>query len=841
LYSCDLHTKKVTHQLSHELEQFLSVNKNTRKFYQRYSSSENYIWLLSESGQLAKFNSVKSQFKLVARLPEKFILNKTMLRCIGSDSKGRVYFGPGNGGLLMYDTSSNGFEIIEKPFELPNENRLAEVYSFMNDASGIFWITTRSGLYKLSPELNKFQNYTIKSKDFSVSYSPNITCFYRHRNKIWIGSESRNILFNQEANSIAFRKILKNGRDTSAAYFFNDSKGNVYVNTFGIFHFDPVSGSTKEIEATGDSVSVRYFREGRYHRILLDRIEGNEVWWLAGWRYPGWGLYLYNTFTKVVRRFEFSENGKPFNPVSFRGIQKDKYGNIWVGTEGNGLIRLNDFHTGEYTIFRHLPGDSLSFPSSIIMDITKDATGNIWVITGSSGIVKIIFDKNGNPVFETFSGNAGLRHLALYDALADNNNNIWISSSAGLEKFNTTTRTFSHYGFEHGIFNPQLATGCHQDADGNFYFSSWFTFIRFHPDSFIRKTTLPLISIRRLYVMNRDSSELLTSKHIHIPYSKNSISFLLEAINHLNPAGIRYKYKLVGFDNDWIEAGNRNYISYTDLSPGSYTFMFTASNNENEWNPEPVIISFTILTPWYRTWWFIALLILAITAGVFILFRYRLNQKIKIYTVRQRLHRDLHDDVGATLSSVKAYSEILKDNPDNPVIAELIKDNAAEMIERLEVIAWATNPVHDNFGSLKNRMIKFITPLCHAKKMSCKVESKDIDDGLDMPGEFRQNIFLVFKEAVNNTIKYADATDCSASMLIENRNFILQISDNGRGSDGTVKGSGTGWKNMQKRAEELKGQLKIASVPEKGTTITFSVPYPFKIPNTWDNNRNGKI
>lgn len=231
--------------------------------------------------------------------------------------------------------------------------------------------------------------------------------------------------------------------------------------------------------------------------------------------------------------------------------------------------------------------------------------------------------------------------------------------------------------------------------------------------------------------------------------------------------------------------------------------------------------------------------ILLLLGGI-IVFALFTNQKRKfqnhqkLFALRERLHRDLHDDVGATLSSVKAYSEILKDNPDNPVIAELIKDNAAEMIERLEVIAWATNPAHDNFGSLKNRMIKFITPLCHAKKISCAVESKGIDDGMDVPGDFRQNIFLVFKEAVNNTIKYAAATDCSASMFIENRNFILQINDNGRGTDGTVKGSGNGWKNMEKRADELNGKLIIESSPGNGTIITFSIPYPFKIPNTWD-------
>ena len=132
--------------------------------------------------------------------------------------------------------------------------------------------------------------------------------------------------------------------------------------------------------------------------------------------------------------------------------------------------------------------------------------------------------------------------------------------------------------------------------------------------------------------------------------------------------------------------------------------------------------------------------------------------------IRNRISRDLHDDVGATLSSVKAYSEILKDNPNNPVIAELIRDNSTEMIERLEVIAWATNPQHDHFKSLKNMMIKFAAPLCHSKNIQCNIESNGINEEMLMPGEVRQNIFLVFKEAINNMIKYAEATTCNTQL-----------------------------------------------------------------------------
>ncbi len=220
--------------------------------------------------------------------------------------------------------------------------------------------------------------------------------------------------------------------------------------------------------------------------------------------------------------------------------------------------------------------------------------------------------------------------------------------------------------------------------------------------------------------------------------------------------------------------------------------------------------------------------------------RYEENQDLllRLGNIRERISRDLHDDVGATLSTVKAYAEILKDNPDNPLIAELIRDNSAEMIEQLEVIAWATNPQHDNFKSLKNRMVKFAMPLCHLKKIQCNIESERLNEEMMMPGEVRQNIFLVFKEAINNMMKYSEATACNTLMFINHNRFVMQINDNGKGFDGTVKETNSGLKNMQKRTEELNGKIEIASSLDKGTDIIVRIPYPFRIPNSWDRNKH---
>ncbi|WP_018613274.1 tetratricopeptide repeat-containing sensor histidine kinase [Segetibacter koreensis] len=211
--------------------------------------------------------------------------------------------------------------------------------------------------------------------------------------------------------------------------------------------------------------------------------------------------------------------------------------------------------------------------------------------------------------------------------------------------------------------------------------------------------------------------------------------------------------------------------------------------------------------------------------------------KQKELELRNKISRDLHDDIGATLSSVKAYSEILHTHPDNFLINDLIRQNAIEMIDQLEVIAWATNPQNDNLQSLKNAMRKFAQPICHIRDIELIFDEKVADDHLEIPGDIRQNILLIFKEAINNMIKYANASLCYVSIFIQNENFCMEVNDDGVGIDEVIKGGGAGVKNMAKRAEEINGKFDIESVPRKGTTLRLSIPFPFKIPNKWDKNK----
>lgn len=212
------------------------------------------------------------------------------------------------------------------------------------------------------------------------------------------------------------------------------------------------------------------------------------------------------------------------------------------------------------------------------------------------------------------------------------------------------------------------------------------------------------------------------------------------------------------------------------------------------------------------------------------LFQYRLRQRLNVLQVRNRMHRDLHNDVGSTLNRVKAYSDIRHEDPGNLLIADLIKENAGDMIERLEEISWATNPAHDSFISLKHKIDRYAIPLCAAKNIECNFYSDAISEQLIIPGEIRQNLFLVAKEAINNISKYSCASNCNVAATIESRKFTIEICDDGKGFDSAVKGAGHGIENMQARVEQIGGKFFISSMTDQGTHTKMEISYPFRIP-----------
>lgn len=713
------------------------------------------------------------------------------------DNEGNIWVASRDG-LLFYDTKKR----TEFRFTTGNsENTISSqiILSIMQDDTGIIWIATGNGINKLNPQQARFSHLNTDKSNKASLYNNFV---------FGISAESNNSIRIYYNTEIPFFSRYSLSDNTIRHFSVKNYNYKNWIRDFSFINPERLTDSilNKAIEL------IRKNQKTTIPIAAQSLFIGNNQ---TLWQVSSGSLFLLNT----LKYWGFN-----FTITDIR-MYKDE---IWLSTAGNGLVCLNmtTQKITKYTTGKPM-ADSIS--SSDITSLFIEEDGNIWLGTKGGGLN--YFDRQ-KKTFRHFMEDDGLCNNSVYCLVKDNNGKIWLGTSQGLSCFDPATKKFKNYFRADGLINNEYNrhSAC-KLPDGTIFMGGMNGIDFFHPDSLVLNNSKPSVQLTDFKIFNQSN---YPGKTAELTHDQNFISIEFAAMDFNNPAANKFAYMLEGADNDWVILEGRNFTNYSYLQPGHYRFLVKAANSDGVWNDEPASFTFTILPAWYQTWWFIAIVIAMIAAVIYTLFRYRLQQKLRILQVRNRLHRDLHDDVGATLSSVKAYSEILRDNPGNLVISELIKENSTEMLEKLEVIAWATDPQHDHFKSLKNLMTKFATPLCYAKNIQCNIENKAINEDMLMPGEIRQNIFLVFKEAINNMIKYAEASVCSTNMFINNNQFVLQINDNGKGFDGSIKGTGSGWKNMQKRTKVLNGNIEIESIPGKGTTITMSLPYPFRIPSSWE-------
>lgn len=293
-------------------------------------------------------------------------------------------------------------------------------------------------------------------------------------------------------------------------------------------------------------------------------------------------------------------------------------------------------------------------------------------------------------------------------------------------------------------------------------------------------------------------------------------------------------------DADWVNAGNRRFVSYPGLKPGRYVFRVRAANSDGVWNQEGITKFIDIRPPWWGTWWFRAFVFVVISSGIYAFYRYRLQQALKLQHLRNRIATDLHDEIGSTLSSISLAGSVIQKKlhgatPEVESLISRISENTDNMMEAMSDIVWAVNTKNDRFDNVINRMRAFAIE--RLEPLGIPVHFRESGDihRLQLDMQQRKNLYLIFKEAVNNAAKYAACKNVWVDISILHSTMTIKISDDGRGFELTSTGNGTaaqvpgavteqtlggnGLHNMQKRAMELKGTLHVESGPGKGTAI----------------------
>lgn len=523
-----------------------------------------------------------------------------------------------------------------------------------------------------------------------------------------------------------------------------------------------------------------------------------------------------------------------------RAIAQSPDGAMWFGTHYGGVFR---FQNGNWARFTTRDG----LASDYIRCLKADADGTVWLGT-MYGLSRW---RKGKLV--TIKTEHGLWHNAISAILDDAQGNFWMSSFGGifrvarqeLNDFADGRRTsVSCVGYNRGDGVPALESpGGFQPAgakatDGRLWFPTVDGVVSFNPEQIVPNRRVPPVVIETVMVDGklwpwRDGK-------IEIPPGKQMLEIRFTALSLTAPEKIRFRHRLEGLETDWSPPEDRRAVAYKFVPPGDYTLRVMACNNDGVWNEAGVTIS-VVVQPWiWQTWWFRIGAGSGLIGALTWLVRRREQQKARarleqlerahaVERERARIAQDIHDDVGASLTQIAFLSERVKSAGAD--VAEVGRWNqrvakaARDTIQSLDEIVWAVSPEHDTLESLANYLARFAQDHLSLAGIRCLLEVATVLPPVAVSAEMRHNLLLAAREALQNAVTHAAATEVRVGLVLRADTLEIRIADNGRGFDvAGERREGNGLSNLRKRLAEIGGQVAISSQPGQGTTILLSVP-----------------
>lgn len=470
----------------------------------------------------------------------------------------------------------------------------------------------------------------------------------------------------------------------------------------------------------------------------------------------------------------------------------------------------------------------LFYDDSIIWAGTENG---LYRCSLNSGAVKRYDEKDGLP-------NSFIYGIIRHD------DHLWISTNKGLSRYSVTGRIFTNYTPDDGLQSNEFNTGAFHKGEGQrLYFGGPNGVNGFHDTDIKDNPFQPITQLTGIRLfdepLNVDTAYSRMSVLV-LPYDKNTLSFEFAALEFSNSKLNQYAYMMEGLDKGWIASGNRRFARYPNLPPGEYRFKIKASNNNGKWQQEPKIINIIITKPyWQRTWFVVLCVILCIVLIVFIVlllqrqqFRKRLRQielQQKIQAERERISRDLHDNVGSQISYLVSNIDWITQHE----IAEhekhkrltSLSDTAQGLMSNMRETIWALNKADISIDEFADKLKAFARHMLQYND-SIRFQSEEyLTNGYVFePGE-ALNIFRICQEAVNNAIKHSDASLILLKIWSDGPGtFTLELSDNGKGYMTTeTTGSGHyGLDNMKQRAAEYDVLLQVISTIGDGTRVILN-------------------
>jgi len=502
-------------------------------------------------------------------------------------------------------------------------------------------------------------------------------------------------------------------------------------------------------------------------------------------------------------------------------VEEDAGGNIWIAFRDGGVAR---WRNGRFETF----GPEAGVPHEWTGPLYSSRAGRLWIGTSRSGVLRVDAPGSGRPQFLLYTTAQGLTQNQVGCFAEDRWRYLYMCVGDGVDRLDPERQRVRHYSVNDGLAGTEV-TAVLADQAGTLWFATRSGISRLVPErDDPHPPRGPLVSSLRIggvpYPLSALGDAEVPEVTLPVAYAHIDIEYASRQDD------VRFQYRLDGIDEDWRPPTRDRTVSFANLAPGSYRFRVRALGPGGAASVRPAVVSFTVLPPIWLRWWFLATLAIGLAGAAYAAHRVRVTRLVALERIRTRIATDLHDDIGASLSRISILSEVVSrelDGAQPSARARLasVAETARELVDSMSDIVWAINPAHDRLGDLAGRMRRFASDLLASRDIELRFDAP-ADGATRLPPDVRRELFLVFKEAVNNAVRHAGCTGLDVALRCQRDRVELTVADNGRGLP-PEEPAGHGLASLRARATRLGGVLDIASEPGRGTTIHMRVPPSF--------------
>ena len=688
---------------------------------------------------------------------------------IFEDREGSVWVGTAGGGLNR--VRPRVLELHDMESGLPFET----ARSICVDASGRIWVVGRNGA------LARLENGAWHLCDTHDGWPGDLaTCIARDsQGAIWIGTYQRGSLFRwQNGVFTKFDRSSGLGGNT-VRLLMPDRSGNLWI-------------------GLSFPNGLQRLKDGKFQRF--DQPSGSDGICASAEDTAGniWLGTISGSLLRVAGNQLVDETARALSPTrSITSLQTTSDGSLWIGYFGAGVGRLRGNRFGHIT-----PAQGL--PAGRICDIMPDDRGWFWFST-DQGILRV-----SQADMEAVAENRAERLDAIYYG---------------------SDELLSLQGYS--PYFPGAARG----RDGNILFPLLTGLAVVHPERFSTNQSPPQVIIESITGDNQPARSV-DDGVLRFKPGLQKLEFNFTAPSFIAPSSIRFRYQLEGVDKDWIDLGTQRRVTYTRLPVGLYHFRVTACNYAGIWNDIGAKVAFEVKPFFWETKWFKIACLFLLPLCFIGLVRYvstrrlrremvRLQQEAALDRERARIAKDIHDDLGASLTQISLLSELATRQPTADAMSAVRKlaQTTRQAFTSLDEIVWAVNPRNDTLSNLLDYLAQFALDFLSPTQIRCRLDFPAQPPARTVSSEVRHTLYLVVKEALNNVVKHAHASEVQLRAALVADAIQLTIEDDGVGFDPTPsKPEADGLLNMRQRLDDIGGNFHIKNRSGAGTIITIEIP-----------------